>query len=302
MKSKQKDLVGRVLSVRIPNSLLLGCYDVCELYGLHCSTSLSSSILETLRQSIEEKQSSGLIPVYESDVDAGALLEEKSQTGFAWTGRVKEVSTFQKSTFQKSTYQKPVFKSSQLVKEFNFPKVKQEVKQEVKDLKDDNFAPDLYDLSTEFSSGETFDTTPEFGLNISIETPPTVDEFDFYNDDEQALFEQLMGDEISKIQQQEQDELLSKILVKKIEKRPAVTALGLINTSHNVSVRLHPVDSLLLNDRFYKNAQDELTQKAIRLVYDALPDSEWSTEKASLLIEKTILSLISLTQKTANEP
>lgn len=287
--------IGRVLSIRLSNTTLLGCFDVCEIYDLPSGNGLSTAVVAVVEFYLEQLKRQNRLPLYNSESEAGEILADKSATGKSWKAKTSAKQRVPQG--DRFTTLAGVQTGRIQQTRANFEEVPRTYLPCRPNPTSEDFSPESFDESDLLrEQNETADEIERElnGLNDSdlVELNFPEENLDFDSslyEDENAAFDALIASEIDKLKEQETEDLLSKILVTNENVRK--TDVSLVQNVHHDKVRLFPENEDLRKDKFYKNAQDETMRKAIRMVYDALPLFEWSTEKAQRLIEQTIIGL-----------
>lgn len=142
---------GRVLSIRLSNTQLMGVIDLLEIKLLkEPSIALSTNIVDVLDIVINNARKSGDIPYYENEVQAGELLAEKVRgVGKALVQRDKQVRLATSYSFGTDSFKQRVQGASATIQQGDefapLPIVTQQVTQETMGTPFD----DLEDIFTE---------------------------------------------------------------------------------------------------------------------------------------------------------
>lgn len=269
MRTKIK--TQRVLSIRLTPAQLLSAFDFCEISALPCEN-MSTAVVLFLQSQIERLQAAEFIPTYLPE-EAEALLADrvvavgKLVTQRKITGQ-QQIASVERARGalhrQLSVSKTPLLGGDEF---FQLPISAANPRSEAFDQ--GLFGANFGELSEERFKNSTDSYEEQSGVALFAD-------FD-------SLFEGVLQEE----EQKESQALLDLISIGVTDNSTQHT----FATPERVN-EVPETDPYLKVDKLYLSTQDDLTKKAIRIVYNNLSKEQWSSELAEKLTDQVLRSLL----------
>lgn len=242
---------GRVLSIRLSNSQLMGIIDLLEIKLLQePSLALSTNVVSVIDLVINNARKNGDIPFYDDERLAGELLAEK-------------VKTVGKSIISKPRAQRAIGRTLGIS-----PFITSNPS--TSDFKPGDFAPTFETVQNLNPNFSTFDSFP------SQQSSPMGTPFDELED--------IFASTLVELQAQEEGDLMAKLSFVPLESSSIVLETAKLKQTME---EIPENDPKLLIDKFYNEIPEQL-KKTLRIIYFNIPREDWSGDKARELLKNLL--------------